>query len=135
MFRICTETNLFRYGTINCSKPVSVTWSKVDENKGTCFTGEELKALHNYFKSKPDNFYNPKIFDCFKEIHEFGFSRNLSERTTVMPNQIILTKKPSVYKSEELSKCMEIILIGIDGKDNHEYDLGFEVIGQMSENF
>ena len=55
---------------------------------------------------------------------------NSEGETIVSPKNLILRKEPELLDGE-YTKCMDIILLGGNKKDNHTYDLEFNVVGRI----
>lgn len=130
MFKLQTKISFFRYGSTVHTKPILVTWFKLDKN-GHCFSKEELEQFSDFARSRTDNFEVLIPFDCSTNSADFIYNSAQFITTTSIPHLIVLGRNPREYKKSEVFECMDIILTNKKGLDNHNYHLDFDVLGHI----
>lgn len=92
MYKLQTKISFFRYGEIVQTEPLLVTWFKFDkQNKGICFSKEELELFSNFAKSQPANFEILLPFDCYENSADFiSNSKHFASSAYSIPHIFIL---------------------------------------------
>src|SRR5665648_1159439 len=110
MYKLQTKTFNFRYGSILRTKPLLVTWFKLEKTDvGECFSDEEVIQFINFVESRKNNFDLVKKFDCSANSADFSFNSIYYDQIILIPKLLVLTKNPFTYKSRNCFECMDII--------------------------
>jgi hypothetical protein len=130
MYKLQTRFSYFKYGNNIQDQPLLVTWFKLDEtNVGKCFSYKELKQFSDYIISHPVSFEILIDFECNDNSANFTYNRIILDKSIPIPHSFVLKMNPKVYKTENVFECMDVVLINMDKKDDHDYNLAFDVIG------
>ncbi len=136
MYKLQTQLKHFRFNSIHNHGPYTVTWFKLleenSESIGVCLTYEELNNLKNYVANNKINFDNQNYFNCDpNNTPNCGIYGALSSAFS-LPTNLIIRKTPQMNGiSGRNFPCMDIELLSSNGALNHNYNLEFDIIGQI----
>ena len=126
----------FRFDTVIIEDSLKITWFILEpddegEESGRCFNEKELKQFQDYVTQNPTNFPGDKNYwSCSDEELIPYCDFNTEGEILTFPKNLILRKEPELLGGE-YTKCMDIILLGVNKKDNHTYNLEFDVVGRI----
>jgi len=139
MYRLETQLAFFRFNANSHHGPFDITWyvlepgDSSDEN-GRCFSQMELTLFQQFVNTLPSNFPGNKNYhNCEEEEGpSCGMMSVIPLQRARMPKNVILRKHPKLNNFGNIYSCMDIILQGTNGADNHTYNLEFDVIGRIN---
>lgn len=137
MFKLTTQLAFFRFNTTVNQGNLTITWfvleREYEEEGGRCFTQEELIKFTDYTVKNKYNFPGGKNYsNCSEEDTSYcGFYSKLKDSNVDYPTKFILRQHPKKYS--QVADCVDIVLTSINGNDQHNYDLTFDVIGQIEK--
>jgi hypothetical protein len=133
MHRLQTQLIHFRFNSIHMRNSFNVIWYKLDEvgRYGMCFSLEELNLLTNYITNTPLNFSNITPLVC-DEGKTPTCTFIMPMRNRRQPDNLILKRQPQMpNRPGMLTKCMDVQLLTANGTLNHNYNLDFNIIGEI----
>jgi hypothetical protein len=136
MYKLRTKFSCYRYNSIPNNGEATVTWYVLETKEhltetGRCFSKDELNLFLEFVNTRPQNFPNEINFlTCDAEdITPFSsVYSTISSGKISRPDNIILRKSPALSPAGNIYHCMDIVLTH-NNKDNHTYELDFDVIG------
>jgi hypothetical protein len=138
MYKLQTQLTHFRFNSFHNHGPYRVTWYKLEEKDGdadgVCLTQQELSDLTNYFAKNNINFNNQNYFTCDPDETAGCGIYDLLPSNSLLPRNLIIRKIPQMQKDGgNIYPCMNIELLNTNGTLNHNYNLEFDIIGQIDE--
>lgn len=129
MYTIHTQLWHFKYNSIHNIGPQNVVWYKLNESgDGIPLSEEESLSLTNYFANHNSNFKNQNRHRCNDEDGIYCFSLGKPKNKLI---NVILRKIPDLPKAGFIPRCVDIALCDETGSLNHNYDLDFDIIGEI----
>lgn len=130
MKKIKTNLQYYKYNTSLQTSSASIIWYVLEVNgqneTGRCFSEDELQQFISFINANSYNFPNShSILDCSSDENTPFCTPYLT--TNQRPDNLILKNSPNI--GGRINKCMDIILCDNRGNQNHNYNLGFMVIG------
>lgn len=132
MHKLETQLAFFKFNSIINEGILTVTWYVLDEENegGRCFTDQELNEFQQYTVNRPINFPGNKNYHpCTEEETPYNGIESSLESVS-FPSMIILRKTPVLNKI--IFECVDIILTNKNDENRHDYNLSFDVIGQIN---
>lgn len=135
MFKLTTQLAFFRFNSTVNQGNFTITWFVLDredeEEGGRCFTQEELTKFTDYTVKKLNNFPGGKNYsNCSEEDTPYcGLYSMLEDSNLNYPTKFILRQNPKMHS--KVADCVDIVLTSTNSDDQHDYDLTFDVIGQI----
>lgn len=129
MYTIHTQLCHFKYNSVHNIGPQNVVWYKLDEaGNGIPFNNEESVILADYFANHNANFANQNRHICSADDGIFCSSSGKPKNQLI---NVIVRKSPNLPKSGFITRCVDIKLCNQKGVFVHDYNLDFDIIGQI----
>lgn len=138
MYKLNTQLAFFKFNTIIQKDKFYLSWFvlEVVDNQdlmGRGFNQNELDTFIKFVINKPINFPNGKDrFECKEsDLPYCGHFSLAPSQSLSFPNNLIIRKHPRLSSEGKIYDCMDIILTNDRGRNNHTYNLDFDVVGRV----
>ncbi|WP_278352425.1 hypothetical protein [Chryseobacterium gleum] len=138
MHKLNTEFAFFRFNSTINQGPYNITWYKLeeinDDEEGKGLNNEELDQLKSFISNNINNFPGSQTISIYngEDAPYYSNMFNNPLENINFPSNIIIRKSPQLNQDGSICKYMDVILTDQNDKDNHRYDLDFDIIGKIN---
>lgn len=138
MYKLNTQFKSFKFDDTIQHGSFNITWYKLeeanDDEYGKGLTNEELNQLQNFISNNPNNFPGDKNYHiCSEEDSPYcSMMSMIPSQKLNFPLNIIIRKEAKLDKDGSIFTCMDVLLTDQNGKDTHNYNLDFDIIGEIN---
>lgn len=131
---IKSNLTLFKFNSIEQIGNFEINWFKYTASSGqcNCFKETEINDLKSYMNSNPTNFSNTRIVDCNEASIPYLGNYLPLNPSQPRPDYLIINQNGRISPSSGIIlSCMPVELIKKNGISNHNFNLVFDIIGEI----
>lgn len=130
---ISTQLNNFRCSNLIIQDPIEIVWFKYEDYSEVAMSMEEIQQFSQWIVNSDRMHFEEFTFSKLVEEENIPLERDVLKNNQPIekPTHLILKQNPPAKHKNKILEVMEIELVDITGSTNHDFELGFDIIGRI----